>query len=115
MDQTDRYRRVGQRESLRAALGVAHRVSGTPSEETGEPQHHRRGIDPNDRRTQPGCTAGGGTWPASDVSRRVARSEFAEALGQAGVTLSVQHHAGSGEESGQPGEARVMGVVIWDG
>ncbi len=111
----DRYRRVGQRQGLRAALGVAHCVSGAPGQEAGEPQHHRRGIDPNDRSTEPGRTARGGTWPASDVGHRVARSEFAEALGQAGVTLSAQHHAGSGEESGRPGEARVVSVVIWDG
>src|SRR5262249_27718054 len=111
----DRYRRVGQRQGLRAALRVAHRVSGAPGEEAGEPQHHWRGIDPDDRSTEPGCTAGGGTWPASDVGHGVAGSEFAEALGQVGVTLSAHGHAGSGEESGRPGEAWVVGVVIWDG
>src|SRR5262249_48640899 len=102
-------------QGLRVGLDVAHRMRRAPGQEAGEPQHHRRGIDPNDRSTGPGCTAGGGTWPASDVGHRVARSEFAEASGQAGVTRSAQHHAGSGEESGRPGEARIVGMVIGDG
>jgi DNA-binding transcriptional MerR regulator len=89
-------------------------VSRAPGEQAGDPEHHRRGIDPSDRSAEPGCTAGGGTWPASDVGHCVTRNEFAEALGQAGVTLSDQHHAGSGEESSRPGEARVAGVVIRD-
>src|SRR6516164_9734488 len=111
----DRYRGVGQRQGLRAALGVAHRVSRAPGEEAGEPEHHRRRIDPNDRSTEPGCSAGGGTWPTADVGHRVARSECAEAFGQAGVARPAQRHAGSGEKSGRPGEARVVGVVIGDG
>src|SRR5215831_967051 len=112
---SDRYRRVGQWQSLRTALGVAQIVSGARGEDAGDPQHNRRGIDPNDRSTGSGCMAGGGTWPASDVGHRVARSDFAEASGQAGVTRSAQHHAGSGEEPGRPGEARVVGMVIGNG
>jgi MerR family redox-sensitive transcriptional activator SoxR len=81
----------------------------------GEPQHHRRGIDPNDRGTESGCVAGGGTWPASDVGHSVTSGEVAEVPGQAGVTPSACHHAGRGEESDRPGETRVVGVVIGDG
>jgi len=86
-----------------------------PGEEAGEPQHHRRGINPDDRSTKPGCAAGGSAWSASDVGHSVAGTEFAEALGQAGVTLPAHHHRGSGEESSWPSEARVVGVVVWYG
>lgn len=112
---SDRHRGVRQRQGLRGALDIAHRAGGAPGEEPGEPQHHRRGINSIDKSSEPGGTAGGGTWPTSDIGHRVARGEFADALGQVGVTPSTQRHAGSGEEPGRPGEARIAGVVIRDG
>jgi DNA-binding transcriptional MerR regulator len=92
-----------------------HPVSGAPGEEAGEPQHHRRRVDPDHRSAELCRAACGGTWPASDVGHCVARSQIAESLGQASVTRSARHHAGSSEEPGRPSEARKVRVMIWDG
>jgi hypothetical protein len=58
--------------------------------------------------------AGGGTWPAPDVGHCIVRREIADALGQAGVAGSASHHADSSEKPDRPGEAWVVGVMIWD-
>src|SRR5262249_7144845 len=72
-------------------------------------------IDPDDRSANPGRTPGGSAGPASDVGNCVAPCQVADALGEAGVSRSAQHHAGSGEESDRSGEAGVVGVVIGRG
>jgi hypothetical protein len=89
-------------------------MSGTPGEQAGDPQHHRRRINPGDLRTEPGRMTGGGTRPASDVGHCLTRGQSAELPGQAGPALPAQRHDGRREEPDGSGEAGKMGVVIGD-
>jgi hypothetical protein len=49
---------------------------------------------------------------AAHVYDGVFRPEPAQLVSQTGVALPAQDHARSAEKPGQPGEARVMGVVV---
>jgi hypothetical protein len=106
--------RVGQREPLGSAFGESHPLGG-PGKDAGNSQHHRRRIHTYNRRPEPRRTADRGARPTADVHDRVARLQFAQPFCETGVALSPDRHAGRREEPAQPGEARVVGMVVRNG
>lgn len=83
-----------------------------PAEEPGHPQHDRSRIHPSDRRGPPRRSADGGAGSATYVQDDVFRPEPTQLLSQPGVALPAQDHGRSANKPGQPGEARVVGVVV---
>jgi len=102
---------VGEGEGFGRSLNEAHPLRLT-TEEAGYPQHDRSRIHPGDRRGLPRCPTGGGPGSAAHVYDGVFRPEPAQLVSQTGVALPTQDHARSAEKPGQPGEARVVGVVV---
>jgi hypothetical protein len=100
----------GERFSRAAAIGNAACVPQRQQART--PQHHGRRIHADRRHTEPRGSAHGCTWTTSDVEDDVAARERGQLDREAGVAVTPDHHAQRGNDPDDPGERRVLGVVV---
>jgi hypothetical protein len=106
-----RCRRVRLPEVFRGALGPGNPIL-LPGQHLSQPEHD--GCRINTYRS--GSTAGGlpdgGTWAATDVDNAVDSRYRCQVSGEARHRAPSGNHGEPGEQSSQPGEARMVSVMV---
>jgi hypothetical protein len=103
---------VGEGERLGGALQVPRRAGPATGQQAGDPEHHRRGVDADDRRGPPGGAPGGGAGAAADVDDVVVGADAGQPDGEVGVGATPDGEAERHGGAAEAGEPRVVGVVV---
>lgn len=107
----DRRGTVGEGDRFGGTFDVPH-IPRSPREDSRDPQHDRRRIDPGDPGAQSSGVADRGARAAPHVHDRIAGPHAAQSYGEPGVALAAEDHGERRDRPPHPGKARVVRMVI---